>query len=384
MWDGLELIDWEDLTHAYGSAGDVPLMLMELNSDDPEVRDQAFSDAYGNIFHQGDRYEATPYAVPFLLRILQRPGYGAVDELLYYLASLVVGYDSVYIPDGFGWEIERHRRALEECRADPERQESAEYLEAIVRITDEVRAGVDAYVGFLKEGDPEVRIAAAYVLAFLPESYGEFSEALLEVAASDPDVDLRGNGLIALALAGESADAPREPFEEALSSEEEFLRVAGAMGLAILGEVSSEVIATLLGVISKRIRVRSPFPWHFGEFATVATKCLARVCEDPQVLLDSLESSLAGMGTLQAASAATVVMGLLFPEGFGGETRALTAPQRRWLALLAGVATPWEFSGGEFSDDGLSGASYANFSLMMKNHGLPSSRAELAALLDDG
>ena len=74
MLEGLERIDWERLTHAYGPAGEVPGWIRELTSDDAAVRKRAFDVLEGSICHQGSRYRASAPAVPFLFELLTHPG----------------------------------------------------------------------------------------------------------------------------------------------------------------------------------------------------------------------------------------------------------------------------------------------------------------------
>jgi hypothetical protein len=67
--DGLDRVEWRKLTHAYGSATDVPQLLRDLASKDSGKREAALSDLFGNIWHQGTVYEATANAVPFLVEL---------------------------------------------------------------------------------------------------------------------------------------------------------------------------------------------------------------------------------------------------------------------------------------------------------------------------
>ena len=87
MFDGLDDIDWASLKHAYGSAADVPAMIRQLASED---RGDALHAAYGNIFHQGTRYQATPVAIPFLIEIAERGD----AEILDLITHCVAGYFS--------------------------------------------------------------------------------------------------------------------------------------------------------------------------------------------------------------------------------------------------------------------------------------------------
>src|SRR5688500_11616185 len=100
MLDGLDKVPWASLTHAYGSAADVPDMIRRLRSSDDEERDEALHEAYGNIFHQGTRYTATPKAIPYIIELAARRASPGMDELLDLVTHLVAGYFStVYGPN---------------------------------------------------------------------------------------------------------------------------------------------------------------------------------------------------------------------------------------------------------------------------------------------
>ena len=108
MLEGLDRVNWARLNHAYGSAADVPDQIRALRSPDTEARAQALWQLYGNIFHQGSRFEATSYAVPFLLEILAAPGTLDRAQLLELLAAIAIGYDESWLPTGL--PITEHRR----------------------------------------------------------------------------------------------------------------------------------------------------------------------------------------------------------------------------------------------------------------------------------
>jgi hypothetical protein len=78
------------LRHAYGEASDVPKLIRALVSDHPGKREGALDALFSTIWHQGTVYQASAYAVPFLLRLLadQRiPDRGSVLHLLQSLAT---------------------------------------------------------------------------------------------------------------------------------------------------------------------------------------------------------------------------------------------------------------------------------------------------------
>ena len=70
MLDYTTDINWNMLDTAYGRGLEVPDQIMRLNSPVKSVRNLAEWELYGNIYHQGTLYEATPFAVPFLIELL--------------------------------------------------------------------------------------------------------------------------------------------------------------------------------------------------------------------------------------------------------------------------------------------------------------------------
>ena len=75
---GLDEIPWHTLHHAYGTAEDVPQLLRQLQTAEPDAdnEDSPLWHLYGNIWHQGTVYEATSHAVPFLIQLVEVPRAG--------------------------------------------------------------------------------------------------------------------------------------------------------------------------------------------------------------------------------------------------------------------------------------------------------------------
>ncbi|WP_329109626.1 HEAT repeat domain-containing protein [Micromonospora sp. NBC_01699] len=86
MLSGLDDVPWDELHHAFGKATDVPGLLRGVADGD----DDALGDLFGNIWHQGTVYEATAYAVPFLVELLDAPGTDTTG-LLGLLAAIAQG-----------------------------------------------------------------------------------------------------------------------------------------------------------------------------------------------------------------------------------------------------------------------------------------------------
>jgi len=230
----LDDVEWDRICHAYGPASDVPDQIRDLCAPDPDRREKARWQLYGNIFHQGTRYEATAYAVPFLLEVLADPDGADKGELVLLLCAIAVGYDSYWLPDGL--PIAEQRRAAEGggmlLAAAPhpgddgfdEDEGDAEYIEALsereqeamlahvaVAAHDAVRQGVPLFRALLGHTDPEVRAVAAYALGWFPEDAGGSVPALAALATSDVDDALAATARISLGLLGVASefDDPR-------------------------------------------------------------------------------------------------------------------------------------------------------------------------------
>ncbi|MFI5653173.1 hypothetical protein ACIA71_18315 [Streptomyces anulatus] len=93
---GLDDVDWAGLSHAYGSAHDVPGHIRTLCGDDDEARKQAFNSLFNSIFHQGSRYSASPVAVPFLARIAVAGPAAARAKTMLLLTRLAVDWHDEY------------------------------------------------------------------------------------------------------------------------------------------------------------------------------------------------------------------------------------------------------------------------------------------------
>src|SRR5260221_12651059 len=70
MLETLKTVHWEELSHAYGEANDIPELLLALTSGEQITRERAIETLFTNIYHQGTVYQASAYAAPFLIELL--------------------------------------------------------------------------------------------------------------------------------------------------------------------------------------------------------------------------------------------------------------------------------------------------------------------------
>jgi hypothetical protein len=149
---GLADIPWGDLSHAYGPAADVPGLLRVIASGDAGEAGDAVHELFGNIWHQGTVYRATPYAVPFLARMA---------------AAGIASGDLV---------------TLLGCIAESNDDATGGSSRAAVA----AEAGL--LVSLLRDTDPGVRASSAWVLAKCQAGGGAFTALLAQWAAEKVSV----------------------------------------------------------------------------------------------------------------------------------------------------------------------------------------------------
>lgn len=158
--DTLDSIDWARLTHAAGSAHDVPDMIRQLLSDKASVRERALDERglWGTLCHQDSIYEATAPAVPFLLELAREPtvqGRGKILDLLVYFAQ--GGYQD---PDQAEAELQQTASTL----TLEERKQAIQEIDWTRQTRAAVRAGCSIYLSLLSDRVYQVRRSALRVL----------------------------------------------------------------------------------------------------------------------------------------------------------------------------------------------------------------------------
>lgn len=407
MLDGLDDIDWARLGHAYGAADDVPGQLRALLSPDPATRDEALGDLYTNVFHQGNRFEASAYAVSFLLEMIGDPTTPDPASVLGLLSVLAVGYDEGVLPEGF--PVAEYRRAAEGGREllaakpppwtgeDESQKEYVEYayveslseadqgrLWAYVEVAtyDAVRAGVPVFRTLLEHSDPGVRTVAAYTLAWFPEEADGSVAALARAvdAARAPDVASTpgevATMLVASGLLGATPDV------RWVTDARPLVRWAAAIGrVRVLGAATDPATAEeLLRWASAPSDDAEPAEGEWvpflggdlGGYAALAVRQLGPQYAESafDALLDRLPT-VSGERSLTALGAA---LRLAFPDGpaeAGTPAVALAPRQRRLAEVLARSTEPWLVDGQEFG----------NVSMLVGEHGLPRSREAMRTYL---
>lgn len=197
----LDAVPWHTLTHAYGSAEDVPELIRALYQDDEATAGEAIYELYGNIHHQGTVYQASAPAVPFLAHAV-RHAPGKRDELLMLLATL--------------------------ADHEPEDTESTHWHgSSVAAICAELCRVLPDLLPCLADAEREVRRAALRVVAAvsdqLPaELHPPVVARLDTMYETDPVPAVRADAMVALALLGQEVEEP-------LDSPTPEVRLAAAM-----------------------------------------------------------------------------------------------------------------------------------------------------------
>jgi hypothetical protein len=112
---GLDDVPWASLTHAYGTAEDVPEMLTRLAAGG-EGWSAAMSAYFSAVVHQGTHYESTPRAIVFLVQLTRAPRLPARHRLELLMGLAHMATDLCHPPTPYETltrqEIIRHLPAL--------------------------------------------------------------------------------------------------------------------------------------------------------------------------------------------------------------------------------------------------------------------------------
>ncbi|MDP9793770.1 hypothetical protein J2S43_002282 [Catenuloplanes nepalensis] len=369
MLERLDSVAWGELEHAYGAAGDVPGLIRELLAPDAGAREKARRQLYGNIFHQGSRYEASAYAAPFLLELLADPRTPDRPALLGLLTSLAIGYDESWLPEGFPAADYRGRAAggerLLRQRPRPDAGEGGyEYWMSLdaqdqerlfahveLAVHDAVRAGVPLFCALLGDPDPGLRAGAAYALAWFGED-AAVSGGPLSVAATDAHPAVAATALVALGLTGVTLPAASDTIRAALGDEREVVRWGAAIAAARLhgADAGVAVAAELLAWTGTDRAADPQLPYLDGDLSGYAGLALFRQLggahTDPA--FDALLARIPSVSGPEALPVVGEALRHAFPDGPispGTGAADLTPAQRRLLQTLADSPATWQWHG---------------------------------------
>jgi hypothetical protein len=257
MFEHLDAIDWATLSHAYGSAEDVPALIRNLSARDPDTRDRALSDLFSTIWHQGTVYSASAPAVPFLIALAAHPGTPDRPGILYLLQALSEGTSYIEAHASIGNDSIARLCAEQGSDIETERQRERGWVQATHAA---VSAGLPIYYELLAEQDAEIRSYTLYLLASLHEHAADITAALRPMLVEEREPLVALSLAIALhALAGTSA-SDIAAFEHVLcEATDPVVRLVAAVALVgRLGDSAPTATIDLLVEATRRMETEEP------------------------------------------------------------------------------------------------------------------------------
>jgi HEAT repeat protein len=398
---------WVALTHAYGSAADVPEHLADLTAADPAIRQAAYQALESSLSHQGTRYEASAPAATALIELAADPGVPDRAALLELLVALAIGYELWYLPDPFPIQDKRRRVAREarmtiaELRGELEREAAAAPTAALRRqlerdledfdefdefawqrdlrrwalaAYDAVRQGVPTYVAALDAPQPEVRSRAASLLGWFPEERAVALGPLVRLLTAERDPAVAATAAIAAGLLG-AGDGDRvvdrvdaaagagaggdgdawEMLDRRLGDPERVVRWAAGIGLGRLRPVPGErAVAELYACVGHRGPLpaeAAAVPYLEGDLVGLAAGVLGELdaVAAPQRLDALLDLAVVWPGPEEWRFPTPLVRAILkiaFPVVVpdGIEFADLSAIQRRVVSVLVTATNVFQWS----------------------------------------
>jgi tetratricopeptide (TPR) repeat protein len=360
LMEGLDKVAWAELEHAYGSAADVPDLLRRLLDADPKARIVALDALYGNVFHQGTRYPATPYVVPFLIDLCGSAEVPRRGDLLRFWGSLIAGYFSVRERPTWG-DGERVYVGGEAQVPDDDDDGFAEELHQIYRAS--VR-GHELARALLASDEAAVRAGAAYVLACMPTMAWAAVPALERALRSEPDGVLRAALAFALGELGAADPLRRLLAEDPAPS----ARCMAACQLARLDR-NAELVGPLLDFVARPIDSYQEIPGAGGASTGDAAISIAHLpAEAQRAAVPAICDRLDQARSFDTMPLVEALMSAAFPERdqLYSDPAELSDLQREVLGRMVKTEELW---------------SIGNLSWRMRARGVPQDRARCAALV---
>lgn len=383
----LESVPWDDLHHAYGPAGDVPETLRALVGNDAEERSQALNELCGNIFHQGTRYEATPYAIPFLVKFASDPDVPGRADILTLLANLALGYpDDVHLPWGVDPDmLRRSLRAAEESMTPPEGEDCRKYhYGPLIDLAcyEAVLAGLPALAHLLEDPDEDLRCACAYLFSWFPDAAASSLPALLVSATEARSGRDQAHAMIAIGMLGvEALDEGQFALlrSQCTAAPSALVRTTAAMAIYRRdpGEAQGTLIQALLD--ARTLTFGEDELWfNEGNLAGHIALIFSDAPEHAHgQLVPALCAVLETVNPYQSLDVTRAILDLVAgapdgrPDYFGRRPASdLTARQRKALESIRDHGG-WKFETHQF----------ANYSELVQHYGLPGRQDELRAYL---
>ena len=160
MLEDLDKINWAELSHARGSAINIPDLIRQLPSSDEKIGFRAYWEFTEDIFPDGTIYEASSYTVPFLIELIE-----AVEDK-YNILSLIRDIASGITP----YEVYSSHLHFDEKVSAKHELEKPVQLEWVSKCYAAGREGLEIYYKLVDHSNSQVRDAAIRLIAVFREA----------------------------------------------------------------------------------------------------------------------------------------------------------------------------------------------------------------------
>ncbi|SFJ78941.1 HEAT repeat domain-containing protein [Thermoflavimicrobium dichotomicum] len=347
MLENLNQIDWERLTHAYGSAKDIPQQIFKLTSKDEKIWWSSFGKLSNYILYR-DKYifEATSYTVPFLIELVKKEQTLNREHLLELLAG---------ISNGTSYQLTHQRlSSMQENYSEIYLQEVHKELEWVERAKEAVAKGISVYYQLVHDPDLAVREAAIYTLASVKWLKEDMLHQLREKMLIETNPLILTNLIFALGTQRDKHEQTVNFLNDCIEKNEEpLIQLAAAMALVHIqeGKVHDRTIQVLIDAIRDPDRVSAydnllfasidvihDTTWLFSQLsheqAIQSLPLLQDVFNRTNNALVAVELTRAML--MIAFNKKRVLQGIRFHE--------LTEEQQKTLQCIAENHVAWEFN----------------------------------------
>jgi hypothetical protein len=383
MLEQIDKINWKKLKHAYGSAADVPKLIRDLADPGERVRDGALYSLYGNIFHQGTRYEATPHAIPFLFELIEHESVRDKHKIIALLVNLALGYEEEYLPEGI--DPEKFRNELREMEANMSRQERKNCEEfgysarALIDCYDFVKQGIPVLWKCFESEDERVRIAAVYATSWFPEEADRSIPKIIDVLGQAGGEIEIANGVLALGLLNKRSEKKHalSLLEYHLGSDSELVRTCSAIALAE-SPVAEKALDILIEGLQagERLHHEDGVPFNEGRISGYASAALSRYGKhEKEKVIPALCKAMESVNAYQALQITSAILSIINDQ----RTKPIKDEKLDNLnSLEIKALNSIHDHGGWTVGTGI----FVNYSDLLRSAGIPDEKEELKKFLD--
>lgn len=267
MLAGLNAIEWGRYYHAYGTASDIPGLICALTSSDNEVHERACYDLMNNLAHQGTRWEASQFAIPFLCELVKHSSTPHRSTVMNCMLQIALGDSWLddatlpYPPHRFGTVenmLASDYHPITATMYDDNADQSDEHTELLNKLA--IVWERDAYTVMSKQAHAFLILAmdddlavAKYAIAsppWFPVIHRDAIPVLDKLLSTHSSLETRITATLTAGLLGIPTQILRESLvhHTLASGQPHLLQLAGAIALAFLmgADVDKQVLDILV------------------------------------------------------------------------------------------------------------------------------------------